>query len=1219
MLPSNLNKPSSTKSATSKAPVKATPKAVSVPKQIQPKHHSCSKHDKCIKGNLKVCKDVEIRGDLDVAKDANIHGNLNVDKDANIHGNLNVDKDANINGNLNVAKDADIGGNLHVHGDLQVDGKTNVDKLNGTTLRFENGQIDNLQTLNAELGCLKAFDCERWVNADYNRFKQGYLPKLNPVPGVPDTYEYENLSDLAIPETGDDWTTIVHGFIDFANASTVERLKYFVGAMNRLYRLVIDRPWSATEEPVKLGFIVGWFNTNFQPGIPPDQQANMAKAAGFIMQGLSQIQQEININPLLLDASQTVELLNNLTLCKVFIEAWNLGTFFTSNMGLDYSSISNQYNLSAYAPIFNWIPFLQLSVIIAFGLNTDPGYLLTWARAAPIMFRYFSTVVDQDIQRSQEGLKQGFYPHILRVNPYDSKGQSTFGEPGFNYEQYIVDEVQGGTFPPSANNFYTIAKNTLELVQGTTYEGQLSDDLLFAANVFTGGVNPQLILDTVVEGGFMTQTEADLILDMCRDLYYSSYVPGVTKLINYFYLDPTQLAVKALRLTRWDDYPGEWGLKFLVDSTYPDLVAANSGFPLVKANKVSNNDPVLISVLGDDVVIYDANTGNVDPVSLRDVVLARDDVYGEAQYKAAVQVVIGVEPDSAIPTFVKQDPMQPFDPITNPFKVVFITDPSLTVIEKIHDSGVQMVNYFAEQIDYYLNQWSIVKYGQPWADVFPDEAAAIAALTFDDRYIADLEDPTKGTYAFIQHYSPKSDDQGALYDVAQLEAYYTDSWDGIPQLKLITSGPNTGRIDGAPILDRDNNVLYDPLGPLVDGFIDITPLYNASIVDPDKQAFYANMSSVDIADGKSARWFYFNFDFVQRAYEQYITGGVNPTPDPIMPEFFSPYIVSQFAKKQAMTFFQFTTASSSFFNPTTDILTYTNLLDCGDVRTTSEGGQRSVYVHEWLMGHAMQVPLIQIIGSLGTSVWTNNLFGGATAEGWAVFVELYFCGRFTTYLSAADHYFNYLSNNGPQDPKTVVSQLLGASRIAARLKYDTAVHSSHYKMSMADYFRGFKIDTFGNFDANSEVAQRIPPTPEQGLNYALAYAQIAGYFESLPKPFPGGLPPYPANSGIGQAKYDALQASGHKAWKYFFDLILIDAQGYFLGSLQPLYDQLIFKISNGIAPFNDPNYDGYPLNAFPVNTVAYTPGDNPAAYEAETDPYVPGGWPFKFPDSATPL
>ena len=78
-------------------------------------------------------------------------------------------------------------------------------------------------------------------------------------------------------------------------------------------------------------------------------------------------------------------------------------------------------------------------------------------------------------------------------------------------------------------------------------------------------------------------------------------------------------------------------------------------------------------------------------------------------------------------------------------------------------------------------------------------------------------------------------------------------------------------------------------------------------------------------------------------------------------------------------------------------------------------------------------------------------------------------------------------------------------------------------------------------------------------------------------------------NGFALVKFDALQADGYKAWKYFFDLISIDAQGYFLGSLQPIYDQLIYKIYNGVPPFNDPNYDGYPVNAFPVQTTPYVP------------------------------
>lgn len=64
-----------------------------------------------------------------------------------------------------------------------------------------------------------------------------------------------------------------------------------------------------------------------------------------------------------------------------------------------------------------------------------------------------------------------------------------------------------------------------------------------------------------------------------------------------------------------------------------------------------------------------------------------------------------------------------------------------------------------------------------------------------------------------------------------------------------------------------------------------------------------------------------------------------------------------------------------------------------------------------------------------------------------------------------------------------------------------------------------------------------------------------------------------------------------------------------------MYDQLIY---NGVPPFNDPNYDEYPVNAFPVQITPYVPGSNPAAYEPETDPYVPGGWTFTFPTSATP-
>ena len=1140
-----------------------------------------------------------------------------IGKTISIGGKNIVDKDRNIHN----IKHASVG-SLTVRNDINIKG--DVTTLNSSS---SNGKIGNATIDSINASCLKSLDCERLVTPNYDRFKQGALPKLNIVPGTSNTYEYENLSSFSVPEQGDAWSTIIRGFINFDTASASERLKFYVGATNRLYRLVINRAWSSTEQEIKTGYVDGWSNTDMSPGIPADQQKFAADALQTILDALLLIQTQLSTDPMntnYLNSKEIVNLNNHITICFTSIEAWNLGNFFTANMGADYYGVANVDCMSNFVWRGTYYaPFISFSALVAYGYNTDPGYLLTWARALPTLFTYYPKVLEAWKNATLKGLDVGFYPHILRANPYDSKGKSTFGEPGYGYEQYIVDAVQDGTFSISSNNAYTNALDDYETIK-LTFEENLSDNVVFGTSQF-GGINPKYMLDIVVEGGYMEQTEADFLLEICKQLYYSHIQPSVKSLLEAFYFDETSDLVKAFRLTRWDDYPGEWGSKYLLDSSFPNLVTTNNNHPLVKAKK--NSDPmgpsVLISVFGDDVVIYNSG-GNVDPVSLKDVTLERDEIFGETRYRLEVQLVTGLKSDDPVATFVKTIPLSPFDPITNPYIVKFITineEPDL--VQRLHMSGESNIVYVNDNIEYYLNQWSIEKYGQPWNIIFPDRPSAIAALSFDDRFIADLEDPLKGgNYAFIQHYKPIDGPKG--YNYSDLRAFYTDDPTGVPNLK-----PLSDPVWSTVIKTRDGiDTLYDPSSPPVDGFIDITALYEASIIDNDLREYYAFMSSTDIANGKSAKYFYFNFDFHQHAYESFITGGVNPTPQPVMSEFFSPYINSVFAKRQSQSYSQILTASSSFFNQETNVLSYVNYLDVVDPRLSQQGANRSVFVHEWLMGHAMQVPLINIISSTGQNPWTATaFFNSATAEGWAIFVELFFCGVYTTYLSETDHYLNYLYNDHKQDPKTVVSQLLGASRFAARLKWDTGIHGS--KTSMADYFTGFYVDTFGAYDANSEVTQRIPVGPSQGLTYGVGYGQIAALFQQLSATAPSlGVPPeeyptmYPDGVGFGQVTFDKLQANGHKAWKYFFDLILIDSQGYFLGSFLPVYNLLVYKVVNSIAPFDQPpdttTYDGYQISDFDVNTVPYVVGSNPTAYEYTNNPYVPGGYDFVFPTSAVP-
>jgi len=1177
-------------------------------------------------GDLTVCHDETVKGDLTVLGTTTtdslvVNHNETVKGDLSVLGSTTLN-DLTVNGSTVVK---------NITADTVTAKTVNSDLVNAKVLLAETGVVDNLtvqdtvtiKTANirvtntntlmadgafidhADVGCLKQFDCERWVTPDYDRFKQGALPKLTKVFGT-DTYEYENLTHLALPEQGNNWSAVVRGFINFNTATSSEKLQFYAGAVNRLYRLVIDRAWSAQEQEIKVGFLQGWNNyqggTLMQPAIPNDQQKFAADALQQILNGF------LTINVADLNSSEATNYYNHITICKVFIEAWLLGDFDTSNMGAEYANVTNKHMRSNYCWLFNnFPPLINFSFVVAAGINSDPQYLLTWARSLPILFTYFETVMNQHIQAGLDGLKLGFYPHVLRVNPYDSKGKSTMGapEPEYNYEQYIIDAV--------ANNSLAITDNSISNAQqdfdivDLSFEENLSDDVLFGFNSI-GGTNPQYLIDLVVNAGEMSGVEGEAIMAFCKDKYYSSVMPAMKRFLNAYYFDESSPMVRALRLTRWDDFGGEWGLKLLVDN--------NS---LVKGKKKVGGEDVLIDALGPTVVIYDTSM-NPLAISLKDIDLQRDEAYGKREYQSAVEIILGLSSDSDIPAFEKEDPLQPYNPVSNPYKVIFLDDPLVSLVEKIHTSGVEMVNYFGDLIDWNLNLWSQQKFGQPWNQVFPSQAAAIDALKFDDRYIADLEDPFNpttqgGNYAFIQHYTPRVDNLGPLYDWNILRSYYDNGPKDVPKLKLRLDG----RVDGPILKDRDGNVLYDPDAPVgPDGFIDITALYNASLVDRSLQSYWRTLGNIPIANGLSSRYHYFNFDFAQRAYKSYITGGVDPTPQPVMGQFFSPYIWETFHKRMGTKYLQTTTASASSYDPVSKLITYTNYLDAGDIRASSQqGGRRSTFVHEWLMGHAMQQPLIQMIASLGLSPWTANAFlNGAVAEGWAVFVETFFCATYTTYLSETDHYFNYTSNNGPADPKAVVSQLLNASRVAARLKWDTAYHGiiSGNKTSMADFFRGFKQDTYGTFDANTEVAQRIPVTPGQALNYALAFCTLVGLFQRLSQPIlPNGT------GGIGQAKFDELQANGNKAFKYFFDFVLIDTVGAFLGSIGPAFDNLVYKISNNIAPFDDPNYDGYPLGAFNVTTNAYVVGSNPAVYEYTSDPFISGGFSFKFPDSAIPL
>ena len=1140
--------------------------------------------------------------------------------------NLVVKKKELIKGDLTVLGNTTLGNttisNLKVTNPInELDVKTlNADIINVDTIMADGAFIDH-----SNIGCLKTFDCERWVTPDYDRFKQGLLPKLNPVFGT-GTYEYENLTHLALPEQGDAWSAIVRGFINFSTATDREKLEFFAGATNRLYRLVIDRAWSASEQEMKIGFLQGWNNysggTLFQPPIPTDQQQLAAQALNQIMAGFM----TININNL--TAEEATNYYNHITICKIFIEAWNLGEFNTNNMGAEYTFVQNKHMTSNYCWLFgNVPPLINYSFVVAAGLNADPGYLLTWARSLPILFTYFETVIDQTIQAGIDGLKLGVYPHILRVNPFDSKGESTLGFPTpftqygqvIDYEQYIKDAVANNAVVP-ADNSITNAQQDLDIVD-LTFEENLSDDVLFGFNSI-GGTNPQYLIDLVVNAGEMSATEGAAIMAFCK-AKYPTVMAAVKRFLNAYFFDADSPMVRALRLTKFDDFGGEWGLKFVVDETN-----RINDYPLVKGNKKVGGDEVLVSVIDVNVVIYDTMM-NILPITLEDVDLQRDSAYGNAIYKSAIEIILGLSEDSPIPRFVLQDPMSPYNPTTNPYVVEFITDPMISIVDKIHRSGVGMVDYFRDSIEYNLNIWSIQKYGVPYTTQFPGPDSfkdAVAALKFDDRFLADLEDPSVGgNYAFIQHYIPKTDNIGPLYDWSVLRSYYTADPKDTPQLKLITVGPNAGRVDGPILYDRDNNVLYDPLAPVgADGFIDISALYAASQVDVDLTNYWRVMGSTDIADGKSSRYHYFNFDFSQRAYKSYITGGVDPTPDPIMTDFFSPYIINTFNKRMGTKYLQNSTASASNYDPVTELITYINYLDVSDPRGQQQGGNRSIFVHEWLMGHAIQQPLIQMITSLGTQPWTANAFGnGAVAEGWAVFLETFFCGTYTTYLSEADKYYNYAINAGGSDPKAVVSQLLGASRVAARLKWDTGYHATTVDeglISTAECFRGFREDTFDTYDLNSEVAQRIVVLPGQNLNYGLAYCTLVGLFQRLSNPYTNDPndPGY-ATRGLGLALFNSLQANGNKAFKYFFDFILIDTVGAFLGSITPAYDKLIDKIVNGVAPFNNPNYDGYPIGAFPVDTVAYVVGSNPAVYETEQNPYIVGGNTFVFPNNAIPI
>ncbi|MCE5293280.1 MAG: hypothetical protein LLF94_01535 [Chlamydiales bacterium] len=1115
-----------------------------------------------------------VNGNLQVAGNTVLDKNLTVVGNENVLGSVNINQNLNVNGNATFHKDVTVDGQIS-GGDITSSGKITADRadfnVETTNVSYEDVNV---------IEDLRTWQTERFYNPDYDRFPDGVLPPTSKL-GPGEVYEFTSLSPLEVPQEGDAWSAIVHGIIDFSTATEQEKLDYYSGAIHRLYALIIDNPFSWSEQQFKVGGPI----TPNSTMMPLDQQLLAAQAMNVILTGLNQI------DPNFLTPKETVNLFNLITLAKYYIVAWTHGDTLTSMMGAEYFGSPNPANLESYLYNAGWaMPFINVALIPVLGFSDDGEANLPFARALPGLYKLYPKFLENWLEVAREGMNQGFYPHVLRSRPFTSAGESTFGELAYGYPADIVDLVQSGEFTAFNDSRLSAERDYNDLLPAS-FEDQLSPDLLFLFRFTIEGLNPLPFLEMLVEQGVMSQTEADYLQNEAR-ITYDDIKASILSFLSTMYLDEESPFVRALRLTRYDDYPGEWGTKFIVN----DLGFVEG---LVLSGPHSG-ETVYIDPLaaGPDVAIYDSLGGQLFNVSLQNVELHRDEVYGEEHYINMAELVLNLSRDTPIPYYAKVSNTPGVNPFEN-WEVQFDNSAN-PLSQKLHAAGETLLDFFEESINYYLDQWVTETFppSTTWQQEFATFQEAIDAISAVGRLVGDLEDPANGgVYAFVQHYQPISDEQGPLYDYAQIEAYYDDSWDGVPQLKL-TSG---GRIDGPPVLDRDGNVLYDPEAPLdANGLINVDALFEASQVDPDKQEYYQFLSATEITGGKSARVYYFFYDYIKHSFEDYLTQG----PQALMKYYFSPYINSIFENPSAHEYQNSQYASGNSYNPSDGIITYRHFIQYDDPRHTGVG-TRTTILHEFIMGHAIQTPLLQILASIGQQDWAGaNIGGSATAEGWAVFIETFFGPLYTSYLSKVDNYFNYIDPTGSIDPVTQVPSILDTSRVAGRLKWDTEVHSSLYKASLSDFTTGFYNDTFQAFPITSEVAQRIPVGPTQGLNYGLGFLQIIGLYQNLP-------------NALGQARYDSLQANGNKATKYFFDLLLLDAQGYFISSLQPIYDEWAIRVRDGIAPFDDPNYDGYPVDAFDAHTNPYTGGD-PAAYEYTDNPYVPGGFTFTFPACPVP-
>ena len=109
---------------------------------------------------------------------------------------------------------------------------------------------------------------------------------------------------------------------------------------------------------------------------------------------------------------------NHITICTSYATAFGLGDLWQGVLGYEYYGVANINALSNSKwgrPIF--APFFEYSAIPAFGISDDAAYLVNYARAMPLMMRYFAVVMQQLIDAGSVGLKKGNYPHILRANP----------------------------------------------------------------------------------------------------------------------------------------------------------------------------------------------------------------------------------------------------------------------------------------------------------------------------------------------------------------------------------------------------------------------------------------------------------------------------------------------------------------------------------------------------------------------------------------------------------------------------------------------------------------------------------------------------------------------------------------------------------------------------------------------------------------------------------